>query len=185
MEEDSSRWKRLSSQETYDNPWITVHHDEVLNPNGGKGIYGKVHFKNLAIGVIPIDENGWTWLVGQHRYPLDYYSWEIPEGGGLLANDPLDSAKRELREEVGLQAKRWKQIIEFETSNSVTDERAIIYVAEELSQVGQDLDETEKLDVKHLPLSEAIAMVDRGEITDSLSVVGLLWMARKYPNHGK
>ncbi|WP_223277536.1 NUDIX domain-containing protein [Phaeocystidibacter luteus] len=185
MEEDNAQWKRLSRHEAYDNPWITVHHDEVVNPNGGHGIYGNVHFKNLAIGIIPVDENGWTWLVGQHRYPLDYYSWEIPEGGGLLERDPLDSAKRELREEVGLNAEHWKKIIEFETSNSVTDERAIIYVAEGLSNVGQDLDETEKLDIMHLPLEDAIGMVDNGEITDSLSVVGLMWMARKYGKHGE
>lgn len=178
MDDTDRQWERTSREVRYDNPWITVYHDEVINPNGGKGIYGVVHFKNLAIGIVPVDENGWTWLVGQQRYPLDYYSWEIPEGGGDIGTDPLESAKRELREEVGLEANHWRELLRSETSNSTTDERAIIYIAEGLTEVESEPDHTEKLRIRHLPLSEAIAMVDRGEITDSMSVMALLKMAR-------
>lgn len=171
-------WKRKSREVQYDNPWITVYHDEVINPNGGDGIYGVVHFKNYAIGILPIDENGYTWLVGQKRYPLDNYTWEIPEGGGLRSVDPLESAKRELREEVGLEAREWKEILRAEISNSATDEQCILYTAKGLSKVDLDPDETEDLAILHLPLSDAIAKVDSGEITDSLSVMALLWMDR-------
>ncbi|GGH69354.1 NUDIX domain-containing protein [Phaeocystidibacter marisrubri] len=171
-------WKRKSREVQYDNPWITVYHDEVINPNGGDGIYGVVHFKNYAIGILPIDENGYTWLVGQKRYPLDKYTWEIPEGGGLRHIDPLESAKRELREEVGLEAREWKEILRSDISNSATDEQCILYTARDLKKVEIDPDETEVLTLLHLPLAEAIAKVDSGEITDSLSVMALLWMDR-------
>ncbi len=184
MDQDSEtpngKWELRERQEVYSNPWITVYHDSVINPNGGSGIYGMVHFKNLAIGIVPVDENGWTWLVGQHRYPLDYYSWEIPEGGGPLDRDPLESAKRELKEEVGLVAQKWTKLFHSETSNSATDERAILYLAEELEQSTTEPDETENLRLRHLPLSEAIEMVDNGEITDSLSVMALLWVEKNF-----
>lgn len=172
-------WTQLKRDEVYSNPWITVYHDKVLNPNGGDGIYGVVSFANYAIGVVPIDENGWTWLVGQKRYPLDKYTWEIPEGGGLKTKDPLLSAQRELREEVGLEAASWEKILEADISNSATDEQCILYVARDLSPTSQNPDETELLTLRHLPLEEAISMVDSGEITDSLSVMALLWLDRQ------
>lgn len=179
MKEDDSHWTRLSRDTVYDNPWIQVHHDEVENPNGGKGIYGVIHFKNYAIGILPVDENGWTWLVGQRRYPLDYYSWEIPEGGGKIGASILDSAKRELAEEVGLEAASWREMLRSETSNSATDERAILYLATDLSPAKEiEMDKTEKLQIRHLPLSEAIQLMDEGKITDSLSVIALMWAAR-------
>lgn len=167
-------WKRKSRKEIYNNNWITIFHDEVVNPTGGDGIYGVVHFKNLAIGIIPIDENGYTWLVGQHRYPQNKYSWEIPEGGGPLEIDPLESAKRELKEEVGLVAKSWREVIRMDLSNSVSDELAIIYLATELTLGESQPEETEVLTIKHLPFTEAYEMVLRGEITDSMSVAGIL-----------
>ena len=167
-------WKRKSRNNVYDNNWISVFHDEVVNPNGGNGIYGVVHFKNLAIGVIPIDENWFTWLVGQHRYPQNKFSWEIPEGGGPLAIDPLASAKRELQEEVGLAANKWKLILEMDLSNSVSDERALIYIARDLHEVDKMPEETEELHLRHLPFKEAYEMVLKGEITDSMSVAGIL-----------
>ncbi len=179
MQEDKATWNRLSRKTAYENPWIEVYHDEVENPNGGKGIYGVIHFKNLAIGILPVDEKGWTWLVGQQRYPLDYYSWEIPEGGGKIGIDPLESAQRELAEEVQLKANNWREMLRSETSNSATDERAILYLATDLQSVkGLELDETEKFVVRHLPLTEAVSMMDKGEITDSLSVMALMWAAR-------
>ncbi len=167
-------WTTLNSKQIYDNPWITVREDEVIKPSGGAGIYGVVSFKNLAIGIIPVDEQGQTWLVGQYRYALESYSWEIPMGGGPLGIDPLASARRELREETGLEARRWQKILTVHTSNSVTDELGYVYLARDLSQHAPDFDDTEVLQVKKLPLAEAAGLVLRGEITDSLSVGGLL-----------
>src|ERR1041384_5055763 len=107
MDEQQNPWQILSSKEVYDNKWIAVTEYDVINPNGGKGIYGKVHFKNLAIGILPLDDQLNTWLVGQYRFTIDQYSWEMPEGGGEMDTDPLESAKRELLEETGLKAKKW------------------------------------------------------------------------------
>ena len=161
----------------YDNPWIQVRHNEVLDPSGAPGIYGVVHFKHLAIGIIPIDEEGHIWLVGQYRFPLGEYSWEIVEGGGPLADDPLDSAKRELLEETGLRASEWELLVpRLHLSNSVSDEAAMIYVARGLTQGKAQPTSTEDLQLKRLPLQEAVAMAKRGEITDAISVAGLLML---------
>ncbi|MBV6647649.1 MAG: NUDIX hydrolase, partial [Cyclobacteriaceae bacterium] len=124
-------WKKQSGKVVYDNPWITVEEDVVINPGGGISQYGKVHFKNFALGIIPLDEQLNTWLVGQWRYPLQAYSWEIPMGGGLKGKSILDSAKRELKEETGLTALRWTEIMKIHTSNSVTDEVGFVYLAED------------------------------------------------------
>ncbi|UXP31068.1 NUDIX hydrolase [Reichenbachiella agarivorans] len=167
-------WTKLNSREIYSNPWIHVEEHEVINPRGGKGIYGKVHFKNKAIAIIPIDEEGNTWLVGQYRYTLDEYSWEIPMGGGPLHEDVLDAAKRELKEETGLTAKEWIRIARIHTSNSVTDEEGFIFVARDLTFGSTEFDETEDLAIKKIPLTTAVEMVMSGEITDSLSMAGLL-----------
>ena len=172
-------WKTLTSREVYDNRWIRVEEHDVINPAGGEGIYGKVHFKNKAIGIIPIDRDGNTWLVGHFRYTLNEFSWEIPEGGGPLGTDPLSAAQRELREETGLKAQRWELIMRFHTSNSVTDEEGFVFLAEDLEQGEQELEETETdLQVRKLPFQEALNMVLRGEITDSMSVAGILKVAR-------
>lgn len=168
-------WIRESSQEVYDNPWITVTHEQVKTPAGTDGIYGKIHFKNVAIGIVPIDEEGNTWLVGQHRYALDQYSWEIPMGGGPLNEDPLLAAQRELKEETGFSANNWQQLLHLHTSNSVTDEQGFVFVARDLVAGEQRLEDSESdLVVKKLPLHEAHAMVLNGEITDSISVAALL-----------
>ena len=167
-------WKQQSSKLVFENPWLTLHEDEVINPGGGISHYGKINFKNIAIGIIPLDEDNNTWLVGQYRYVPDCYSWEIPMGGGPLDIDPLESAKRELKEETGLVAKDWQELLKLHTSNSVTDERGIVYIARELSQGETAFEETEELLIQKLPLEEAIDRVLRGEITDSISVGGLL-----------
>ena len=178
-EEIKNPWKTLSSEIKYDNRWITVIENQVINPSGGKGIYGKVHFKNKAIGVIPIDNELNTWLVGQYRYTLNEWHWEIPEGGGPMNDSPLESAKRELQEETGLIAKKWTQIIRLHTSNSVTDEEGFVFMAEDLEQGESSLEETEAdLKVWKLPVKEALNMVLAGKITDSMSVMGLLMVAR-------
>ena len=167
-------WKTIKTREVYDNPWIKVSHRDLINPGGGKGIYGVVHFKNLAIGIVPLDKDLNTWLVGQYRYTLDEYTWEIPEGGGGIGIDPLDSAKRELLEETGITASNWLKITDLATSNSVTDERGLIYVARDLSLGEAEPEESEDLKIRKLPFSEAVEMVMRGEITDSLAMIGIM-----------
>lgn len=172
-------WTTLTTREVYDNRWIRVEEHDVINPSGGKGIYGKVHFKNNAIGIIPVDNEGNTWLVGQYRYTLNEFSWEIPEGGGPVGTPALEAAKRELLEETGLTANRWQLLLRMHTSNSVTDEEAFIFLAEELTEGTSAPEETEAdLKVKKLPLKDAIDMVLKGEITDSMSIAGLLKLAR-------
>lgn len=167
-------WSTLSLDVVYDNPWIRVTHRDVKNPAGGAGIYGVVHFKNIAIGIVPLDAEGYTWLVGQYRYTLNQYSWEIPEGGCPLGTDPLDSAKRELQEETGLSAKEWIPLLEMHTSNSVTDEYGVAYIARQLTQGAAAPEETEDLQVRRLPFQEAYQMVLDGVITDALSAIAIL-----------
>ena len=173
-------WKLQASKQIHDSPWLSLAEDEVINPGGGVSHYGKINFKNIAIGVIPLDENDNTWLVVQYRYVPDCYSWEIPMGGGPLNIDPLESAKRELKEETGLTATRWEELMHLHTSNSVTDERGIIYVAKGLTEGETEFEETEDLKVIKLPLEEALQRVMDGEITDSVSVAGLLKLAILY-----
>ena len=175
---DQNPWKTLSSRAIYDNPWIHVREDQVLNPKGGNGIYGVVSFKNLAIGIIPVDKDLNTWLVGQYRYSLNEYSWEIPKGGGHVHIEKLESAKRELKEETGYTAEKWTLIARIHTSNSVTDEEGWVYLAEDLTEGETEFEDTEELKIWKLPLKEAVNMVMKDEITDSLSVGGLLKAAR-------
>lgn len=170
----ANNWKKLSTETVYENPWIQVQHHEVINPSGGPGIYGQVNFKNLAIGVVPLDADGNTYLVGQHRFPIDEYSWEIPEGGCPENEDMLDCAKRELLEETGLSAARWTLISRIHTSNSVCNETGFIFLAEELTMGTAEPEETEDLTLKKLPLEEAFRMVMENKITDSLSIAGIL-----------
>jgi len=172
-------WKTLSSKEVYDNPWFSVTEHEVINPGGGKGMYGKVSFKNFALGIIPLDDDNNTWLVGQHRYTLDEHSWEIPMGGGPLEHGVLESAKRELQEETGLTAGSWEIVSKIHTSNSVTDELGYVFLARDLKEGKNQLEETEgDLEVWKLPFGEVLHMIDRQEITDALSVAGILRVAR-------
>jgi 8-oxo-dGTP pyrophosphatase MutT (NUDIX family) len=173
-------WKTLKTKAIYENPWIKVREDDVLNPAGNPGIYGVVSFKNFAIGIIPVDEHGNTWLVGQYRYSLNEWSWEIPMGGGPLEQDRLLSAQRELQEETGYVAGKWTEILQIHTSNSVTDEYGVVYLAEELTPGPSAPEETEQLIVRKLPLTEAIDWAMNGKITDSLSLAGLLKVARLY-----
>jgi 8-oxo-dGTP pyrophosphatase MutT (NUDIX family) len=167
-------WKRRSATPRYDNAWIRVEHHEVITPGGNPGIYGVVHFKNLAIGIIPLDENQDTWIVGQYRYPHREYSWEIPEGGGPIGIDPLVSAQRELLEEVGLHASRWDRILEMDLSNSVTDERCIIFLARGLEVRSSHPEDTEELTVRRIPFRELHRGVLEGQYRDSLTIAGVL-----------
>jgi len=168
-------WKTLTERLVYANPWIKLTHREVLNPAGKPGIYGVVHFQNQAIGIVPVDDEEHTWLVGQYRYTTGRYSWEIPEGGCPQGEEPLAAAKRELKEETGLVAERWEVLLpEFHVSNSVTDERGMIFLATGLEEGEWAPDETELLQLRRMPLREAADLVRAGEIQDLMSVAALL-----------
>lgn len=171
---EENPWQIVSEKNIYDNPWIGLTEYQVVNPAGNPGIYGKVRFKNFAIGVIPLDADINTYLVGQYRFPLNQYSWEIPEGGGPLDATPIVSAKRELLEETGLIASRWTEIQRMHLSNSVTDERSIIYLAQDLQQFEAEPEDTEQLIIKKVPFTEVYDMVCSGEITDSITVAAVL-----------
>jgi ADP-ribose pyrophosphatase len=172
---EENPWKITSQKQVYDNPWINLTEYQVINPAGKPGIYGKVHFKNIAIGIIPLDDELNTYLVGQYRFALGQYSWEIPEGGGPIATEePLESARRELLEETGLKAGNWTELQRMHLSNSVSDELSITYLARNLQQFKAEPEDTEQLIVKKLPFDEVYRMVCEGIITDSVTVAGIL-----------
>jgi 8-oxo-dGTP pyrophosphatase MutT (NUDIX family) len=172
-------WKKLESRVVFDNPWITVFEDRVVNPGGGRNDYGHVHFKNRAVAIVPLDEDGNTWLVGQDRYTLGTFTWELPMGGAPLEESPLDAAKRELKEETGLTAVKWTELMQLHTSNSITDEVGVVFIAEQLKEGQSELEETENIELRKLKLKEAVEMAVRGEITDAISVAALLAVARR------
>jgi len=167
-------WKQLASRIVYDNDWMQVREDHVINPGGGENQYGHVHFKNRAVAIIALDEADNTWLVGQQRYTLGEYSWELPMGGAPLDEAPLDAAKRELQEETGLSALNWEEVLRLHPSNSITDEVGLVYVATRLMMGMPNTEETEDLEVRKLPLDAAVQMVLDGKITDAISVAALL-----------
>ena len=163
---DSNPWIRRSRATVYENPWIEVLHDEVTRPNGEPGVYGVVHFRSRAVGVVALDADDRVLLVGQYRYTLDRYSWEIPEGGSPLDEDPLEGAQRELAEETGYAAGSWRELTRFTLSNSVTDEEGVMFVA------------TDLLQVRWVSFEDALDMVASGEIHDVMTQVALLALAR-------
>lgn len=167
-------WTRTSTRNIYANPWIRVREDAVIRPDGAPGIYGVVEFAHWASGIVAVDAEGRVALVGQHRYPLDYYSWEIPEGGIPKGDDLLSSAARELREETGIEAQRWDALGCLVLSNSVTDEVAYLFLARVLTQGQPHPDPTEVLQVQWVSLEEACRQALTGEITESITVAGLL-----------
>jgi 8-oxo-dGTP pyrophosphatase MutT (NUDIX family) len=167
-------WRIRSVASAYANPWIELRHHEVLQPDGRPGIYGVVHFKNIAVAILPIDGQGHTWLVGQHRFPLDAYSWELPEGGGALDADPVLAAQRELKEETGLEAESYRRILTMHLSNSVSDELSVSYLATGLTQGRPEPEGSEELHIKRIPFAEALEMALDGRITDALSVATIL-----------
>lgn len=178
MSEEKNPWKTLSGRLVYENPWIRVDEYQVINPSGNPGIYGKVSFKGLAVGILPIDAEGNTWLVGQYRYTLNEYSWEIPMGAVPFTETYEQGALRELKEETGLSANKLEFLCKIHTSNSVTDEVGMVYVATELTEGETEFDDTEDIKVKKIPFKEALEWVMDGRITDSLSVGGILKYAR-------
>ena len=174
MNKETNPWQIVAEKNIYDNKWINLKEYDVINPSGGNGIYGKVHFKNHAIGIVPLDEQYNTWLVGQFRFATNNYSWEIPEGGGLLNEPPLAAAQRDLLEETGLKAGRWHEVLQMHLSNSVTDEYCFVYVATGLTLHETSFDETEQITVKKLPFYEVYEMVMNNSITDAITVAAIL-----------
>ena len=176
---DSNPWIRRSRATVYENPWIEVLHDEVTRPNGEPGVYGVVHFRSRAVGVVALDADDRVLLVGQYRYTLDRYSWEIPEGGSPLDEDPLEGAQRELAEETGYAARSWRELIRFTLSNSVTDEEGVMFVATDLTEGQASPDPTEALQVRCVSFEDALDMVASGEIHDVMTQVALLAVAHE------
>ena len=168
------KWECLARKVVYENDWMTVLEDEVINPGGGRNQYGHVHFRNRAVAILAMDDAENVWLVGQERYTLAEYSWELPMGGAPLDEDPLAAAQRELQEETGLTAVNWSQLMKLHLSNSITDEVGYVFVATDLTEGETNFDETEDLSVRRLPLDQAVQMVLDGEITDALSAAALL-----------
>ena len=170
-------WRRTARRVAYENPWITVWHDDVVRPDGGPGIYGVVHFPGLAAGIVVLDDRDRVLLVGQHRYTLDAYSWEIPEGGVAPGEDALAGARRELLEETGIVATDWREIGRFHLSNSVTDEMAVHYLATGLRQGDAAPEATEELEVRWVAFDDALAMTLDGRITDAMTIMALQRLA--------
>ncbi len=178
-DETRSPWVRHNRDTVYENPWIQVHHDEVTRPDGSRGIYGVVHLRTRAVGVVAFDEDDRVLMVGQYRYTLDRYSWEVPEGGSRPDEDPLEGIQRELAEETGYVADTWRELIRFTLSNSVTDEQGTMFVATGLRPGPSSPEPSEELTVRWVPFDEALAMVDDGRIEDIMSQVALLAVARE------
>ncbi len=177
MKNTTNPWQTKSKNTVFENAWITLEDHEVINPAGNAGKYSKVHFKNRAVAILPVNEDLETWLVGQYRYTLDEYSWELPMGGVPYEEDLLIGAQRELKEETGLVAAKWEQSMVLHTSNCVTDEVGYVYLATELQQGSAQPDETEALQVRRVPLRVAHEWAINGTITDAISVAALLRLA--------
>jgi 8-oxo-dGTP pyrophosphatase MutT (NUDIX family) len=170
-------WQRRRRRVAYENAWVTVWHDEVDRPDGSPGIYGVVHFANVAVGAVVVDGEDRVLLVGQHRYTLDEYSWEIPEGGVPADETPLDGARRELLEETGVTADGWRALVRFHLSNSITDEGGVVFAARAVAHGEASPDPTEDLAVRWVPFDEALAMLGDGRITDAITIIGLQALA--------
>lgn len=174
MAAEGPKWRRLASREVYENPWIKVTEFDALAPTGKSALYGVIHFKSHAIGILPIHDDGTVTLVGQYRFFSDSYSWELPEGGSALDADPLEGAKRELAEEANMAAREWRQVLTYDLSNSVTDERGYGYIATGLYPTEGTPDDTEVIRLARVPFREALDVALAGHMTDMITVALLL-----------
>jgi 8-oxo-dGTP pyrophosphatase MutT (NUDIX family) len=172
--EKPTPWTAGPGRLLYDTRWIKLIEYDAVAPTGRTTTYGVVRFQNLAAGVVPLHEDGTVTLVGQQRFALRNYEWEIPEGGVPFDEDPLVGAKRELREEVGLEAKEWREILRLQLSNSITDERAVCFLARDFTPVPIDPDETEILDIVRVPFRDLLAEIAAGRIQDVMTVAATL-----------
>lgn len=170
-------WKKLGSRPLYATPWFSVRCDDVIRPDGQRGTYSVVHAERIAVGVVPLWDDGTVTLVGQWRYPLGEYSWELPEGGGDLDRSPLEAARMELREEAGIEARSWAYLGRCHTSNCWTDEVGHLFLARDLVQGAPEPGGDEELATRRVAITEAIAMAADGRITDAISVMGLFRLA--------
>ena len=174
MTPERNPWKKLGSRVVYETPWMTIHEDRVVQPDGREGTYSYMETR-VATGVVALTPDREVYLVGQYRYPMDAYAWEIIEGGGEAGEDPLETAMRELREEAGLIARDWRPLGgELHLNNLLTTERGYLFLAQDLTDVEVEPDANEKLQLRKIPLAEAIQLVDDGGIQDALSIVALL-----------
>ncbi len=178
-DETRDPWRRRSRRVAYENPWIQVWHDEVVRPDGSDGVYGVVHTRSMAAGVVALDDDERVLLVGQWRYALGRYSWELPEGGVPHGEDPLVGIQRELREETGFRARHWEELVRTTLSNSVMDEEGVLFLATGLEPGEAEPEPTEELAVRWVALGDAVGMVERGELHDSLTQIGILLVARR------
>ncbi|MDX1571192.1 MAG: NUDIX hydrolase [Xanthomonadales bacterium] len=176
---EANPWKTHAVKPIYANPWFEVEEHQVTRPDGEAGIYGIVHPARIALGVVPLEADGTVWLVGQYRYPLSRYSWEIPEGGGDPDLGLVEEAARELVEETGLTAGRWDRLISMHTSNCFTSEEAVIFLARDLQPGKARPDGNEQLQLARVDLAEAVAAIARGEITDAMTIAALLELERR------
>jgi ADP-ribose pyrophosphatase len=169
-----SPWITLNREVKYDNPWIRVEEHKVINPAGGEGIYGTVNFKNRAVAIVALFENGDTLLVGQYRYPLQQYHWELPMGGAPEDESALSCAQRELQEETGFTAVKWQQILSMHLSNSITQEQGFTFIAEGLQPGQMALEDTEDISCQRVPFERVFQQVMAGEITDAMTVASIM-----------
>jgi ADP-ribose pyrophosphatase len=173
-EEDSDPWIVKSMTRAFENDWFCVDAHDVLRPDGKSGHYGVIRIRRLAVGVLPIEADGRVHLVGQWRFPLGRYSWEMPEGGAQPGEDAQLCAERELSEETGLSAGSLVKVLEMDLSNSLTDERAVIFLATDLRHGQAQPEATEVLRRRHAHFMDIVARVADGRIRDALTVAAVL-----------
>lgn len=168
------RWRDAGSSVMFENPWMRLTRHEATAPTGLQADYVVMRPQNMSVGVLPIHEDGTITLVGQQRFALMNWSWEMPEGGAPFNEDPLEGAKRELAEEAGLEAVVWHPALKVEMTNSITDERAMAWLAWGLTPVPIAPDPTEIIRVARVPFGDLLRNVGNGAVRDMFTVATVL-----------